>query len=285
MLVNTAFILKGFDIMNKISKNLLQDVVCYARLSKKAYDENILSDGEKVVKFSDDDSGTDVFLMEIGEKEVVIAVRGTQPSQIADVKTDLDFAMTRLDEGKVHCGFLKSAELIYEYIVTHFSDYPVGDKKVVVCGHSLGGAVAVLLGYQLKTRLNLSNMFIYTFGQPRVGNKTFVNQLMGLFPETYWRVVDDRDIVPELPPSIGLFYRHSPTLIYIDHNGNISKRSILQNICINLQVRAEMFFKFALVRRSVVEYSVSKIIESVMDHDMRKYLKALESALKHWSQK
>ena len=42
--------------------------------------------------------------------------------------------------------------------------------------------------------------FVYTFGQPRVGDSAFSKNYASHFPETY-RVINYADIVPHLPPS------------------------------------------------------------------------------------
>lgn len=50
------------------------------------------------------------------------------------------------------------------------------DAKLIVTGHSLGGAMAVLCALDLK-ELHGKIDYLYTFGQPRVGNQKFANFL------------------------------------------------------------------------------------------------------------
>jgi len=76
--------------------------------------------------------------------------------------------------------------------------YP--QATVMVTGHSLGGALAVMSAAHIQDKYSLVEM-LYTLGQPRVGNDKFA-QFMGTFvPETY-RIVDYADEIAHVPQSI-----------------------------------------------------------------------------------
>lgn len=100
------------------------------------------------------------------------------------------------------------------------------DYEVWVTGHSLGGALANLFATALVTEKKVSNdrLKLYTFGQPRVGNRhysnyhnenvrdfTLLNSKANLklfqVKESY-RIVHKKDLVPTLPPII-LNYIHT----------------------------------------------------------------------------
>lgn len=74
--------------------------------------------------------------------------------------------------------------------------------SVTVVGHSLGSALATL--YTMENAGKVHNPLLCTFASPRVGDATFVKAFSAL-PLTSWRVVNDPDIVPKLPPEIAGF--------------------------------------------------------------------------------
>lgn len=73
--------------------------------------------------------------------------------------------------------------------------------KVVVTGHSLGGALASLTAAALVYDgvVPASNLELYTYGMPRVGDKSYAHGIDRLLTSR-WNVVNDRDLVPHLPP-------------------------------------------------------------------------------------
>jgi hypothetical protein len=66
-----------------------------------------------------------------------------------------------------------------------------------LCGHSLGGALAILVGEKLK-RQGWNVQVAHTFGCPRVGDEDFVNAV-GLRCHNY---IASNDVVPMLPPAL-----------------------------------------------------------------------------------
>ncbi|KAJ9212246.1 hypothetical protein DTO166G4_6190 [Paecilomyces variotii] len=77
----------------------------------------------------------------------------------------------------VHAGFLTSWKTARTTVIPHVKDalaqYP--DYKVVLVGHSLGGAVAALAGLEMQVRG--WNPQVTTFGEPRIGNEALASFL------------------------------------------------------------------------------------------------------------
>ena len=88
--------------------------------------------------------------------------------------------------------------------------------KIVATGHSLGGAVAALLGAILRNDGNIVDIvrevllcnyrtstynFKYTFGQPHVGNADINNYIQNQAPTqgNNYRATHTTDVVPQLP--------------------------------------------------------------------------------------
>ncbi|KAJ2068354.1 hypothetical protein GGI08_000911 [Coemansia sp. S2] len=86
------------------------------------------------------------------------------------------------------------AQFVYDLSVK-FPDY-----KIVATGHSLGGARAsfFVADLTLKYPNITSRMELYTYGQPKCGNKAFAQYMDNLGIPTF-REVNRGDIVPHLP--------------------------------------------------------------------------------------
>lgn len=75
-------------------------------------------------------------------------------------------------------------------------DYP---RLIKITGHSLGGAVASLLGPWAAYTWPKATILVVTSGQPKPGDKKFARfykQVLG----RQWRFVHEKDIVPGMPP-------------------------------------------------------------------------------------
>jgi len=88
------------------------------------------------------------------------------------------------------------AELIYL-----MQTYPSYD--IYMTGHSLGGAVAAIMAVHLVYDSVFSgdgnDAYVYTYGEPRVGDYAFAQKFDALFPNAY-RSVHYKDIIAHLPP-------------------------------------------------------------------------------------
>jgi triacylglycerol lipase len=148
--------------------------------------------------------------------DVIIACRGTEPSELSDVLADLKiFPVKHHVAGRVHRGFYAEYNKVIPGIKEALSKHnKKGDKTVWVTGHSLGGAMAVLVASEIRP-----NGGLHTFGQPRVGNVKFLSTLTGI---SYYRYRNNNDAVTIIPPSFGGIYCHGGVLRYINTAGNIT---------------------------------------------------------------
>jgi pimeloyl-ACP methyl ester carboxylesterase len=67
----------------------------------------------------------------------------------------------------------------------------------IVCGHSLGGALATLLAADLAANTPITPQ-VWTFASPRVGDATFAARYGGL-TSVSWRIYNQVDVVPHFP--------------------------------------------------------------------------------------
>ena len=132
----------------------------------------------------------------------IIVIRGT--ANDANVLSDVDVRLvsdTRTGI-RLHKGFRDVAVTIMQIIDTT-TGYSL-EHTVHVTGHSLGGAVAQIIGMWLHKRGK--NVQIYSYGSPKVSDQV----LPGGQP-SHWRVVRRSDPIPFTPP-----WPYSHTGLFID---------------------------------------------------------------------
>ncbi|MAR09587.1 MAG: hypothetical protein CL681_06395 [Blastopirellula sp.] len=152
---------------------------------------------------------------------VVVAFRGTEPTTLADWITDLSLDLMRGPlGGEVHSGFYDSLSNIW----CDFDDevrrlQSRKSRPVYVTGHSLGGAMANL-AVARWVEMRRPVHALYTFGQPRAGDKVFSLNFDFVFKTATFRFVNRCDIVTRVPPR-ALGYRHTGTLKYFNDAGEL----------------------------------------------------------------
>ncbi|KAF5646552.1 lipase class 3 [Fusarium sp. NRRL 25303] len=176
-----------------------------------------------------------------GAPYVGITFKGTDPKNIKDINVDSSFDPIQVDakhlfgtvvsEGVYNAlfgTFNKDSVSPFELILKALQDFVpklnVEDNTeplLHVTGHSLGGSYSSFCFAQLMMQnaslpagARLGDL--YNFGSPRVGQKAwsqaFYENLGGNFPGGAWRIVNDKDIVPQVPsllkykPKTGPFY-------------------------------------------------------------------------------
>ena len=148
------------------------------------------------------------FFISHDDKHIFLSFRGSY--SLSDWITDLTFNFVPLKMGGKEWGFVhKGFHALWTKL--HFSKdikalmqrYP--KKKLVVTGHSLGAALAVLASFELALETGKIPE-LYTFGQPRVGGKTFRFHFRQKV--VHYRFRNEEDVVPTVPP----FYAPLPTL-------------------------------------------------------------------------
>jgi hypothetical protein len=150
----------------------------------------------------------------------------------------------------------------------------------MITGHSLGGALAVLCAHILQAE-GWTVHSVYTFGQPRVGDRAFAAAYNGLkagqasslsfetdrpdacptLGSQTFRLVNENDIVPRLPGWV-LGYRHAGQHEFITAAGALVENPSLFTIALT-----DALGLYAAWRRFD-----DVVIE---DHFMGAYLKAL----------
>ena len=133
---------------------------------------------------------------------VYVAIEGTDPLNIATVISNLN---ARDSGSGTHSGFQAMANALRPGS-RHASGARSSSRAAVVwsAGHSLGGAIAVLIAKELaESRLAVTT--VYTFGAPRSGAERFMVDYNSLLGDRTYRLVFGKDVVPLVPTAP---YRH-----------------------------------------------------------------------------
>ena len=146
----------------------------------------------------------------------IIVIRGTANAE--NVQSDIDVRLVTDDDLGIflHKGFRDASVSVMSSI-----DESSLEHTVHVTGHSLGGAIAQIIGMWLHRKGH--NVQVFSYGSPKVSS-----QVLSSGQPTHWRVVRSSDPIPFTPPwpyaHTGLFI-DSQTLDWgpDNDNGLISK--------------------------------------------------------------
>ncbi|MBD2825629.1 lipase family protein [Xenorhabdus szentirmaii] len=167
---------------------------------KERYRPAIFLDAKQVKTPETFEHDTQMFFVE-NETQIIVAWRGTASSR--DALTDATYRPIPCPENilpggkaKVHKGFLDAYQCMEKYFEKRIEDIQKNSdsetKKLFICGHSLGGALALLHATELRG----NNPLLYTYGMPRVFTRSGTKALTSL---NHFRHVNDADTVPSVP--------------------------------------------------------------------------------------
>lgn len=204
----------------------LTSAVTLARCAKIAYsapaaaDAELRAGGMTAVRWIDRD-GTQAFVAG-NAQAVVLSFRGTEPTRIEDVFTDVNFTLTDGYFGagdRVHQGFKTALDSAWNDVTAGLSAVQTGVQPLWITGHSLGAALASLAAARLWDAGRRS-AGVYTFGSPRVGNEAWAGGYDARLRSRTFRFVNQSDIVTRVPLWT-MHYRHVGTAVYIDESGRL----------------------------------------------------------------
>ena len=163
----------------------------FAELANLAYQEEkqfkktASAMGYKSVKYFNID-GAQAYGM-AKEDYIVLAFRGTEPTQFNDIKADLNALHVRneLGSGRVHKGFKHEVDDIWEQIEEWVAKRKF--KQAYTCGHSLGGAMSTIACSRLP-----EGTTCYNYGSPRVGTPSWATEFNKKY--TLHRFVNNNDL-------------------------------------------------------------------------------------------
>ncbi|WP_289136967.1 lipase family protein [uncultured Brevibacillus sp.] len=115
------------------------------------------------------------FIAESTDK-IIVVFRGTRTFK--DNESDQDLYQVPYpfvkNAGKTHRGFTCIYQSTRNDLIKAVSKLPKS-KRLFVAGHSLGGGLAVLAGFDFAVNTKFKKPFVYTYGSPRVVDPVFAS--------------------------------------------------------------------------------------------------------------
>lgn len=158
------------------------------------------------------------FIAESQDK-IIVVFRGTRTFK--DNETDQDLYQVLYpfvgNAGKTHRGFTCTYQSARNELIRELTKLST-TKRLLVAGHSLGGALALLASLDFAVNSGFKNLIVYTYGSPRTGDPDFASRFDQTVKNSI-RISNIHDIIPTLPAQAypppftkeGLFYRHVNT--------------------------------------------------------------------------
>ena len=158
----------------------VEELIEFAEYCNEVYENRNENYGVKKDEFS--------YTVKQSDGVSILVFRGT--ANIKNIGTDIDLRLFEDNELGVylHRGFRDAAMFTLNDIKKNYKL----EKTVYLTGHSLGGAIAQIIGLWLDN--DGYNVQIYTFGSPKVSTTFFGNQ------PNHYRVALRNDPVPFTPP-------------------------------------------------------------------------------------
>lgn len=203
---------------------------------------------------------TQVRIEQAHDGEFIILFPGT--ASLTDWWTDMKVRKAPWEAGRVHRGFAAAYNSVCEEIREATKDA----TRLIITGHSLGGALATLCAHDLmECGHEISE--VITFGCPRVGNGSFARAYNHELGHCTWRVVNARDPVPKVPFVLGT-YRHVDTQVYLPWDGGIQ---------VDEPLRVHLEEKIRGVKQALDGFNGAPEFISISAHAITSYLAKLKA--------
>ncbi|NJN32836.1 MAG: lipase family protein [Synechococcales cyanobacterium RM1_1_8] len=210
-----------------------QNALALARISMLAYKDNAVMERAIADKFAFTHfkvfkaGETEAYLISDSEK-IIVTFRGSD--QVKDWLNNIDIDLVGGPlGGKVHEGFMRMFHGVWRELQLEIRALKTAASQqnrslpLWMTGHSLGAALATLATAYLREK-DQPVQGLYSFGSPRVGDRTFARHFDSDFGDKTFRIVNKNDIVTRLPPR-ALSYSHVGQLYFFDGSGQLQTDS------------------------------------------------------------
>ena len=203
------------------------------KMAEAAYEDRPLDDRYELFQGAFDGQ---VILQDSGGR-VMIAFRGTE--SVSDwirnaMRYRTGFPHMNMNGGSssVHAGFLSQYSGMRRRVIDYVRASDA--SKVLITGHSLGGALATLCAADIAHQFADKTIDCYAYSSPRVGDRRFVNYVEHQTNLTVLRIRVPGDVVTSLP-YFGFVHTRGVTSVPLPKSmsswcGNLRKRHSLRFI-------------------------------------------------------
>lgn len=221
-----------FDFQYETVKYHPKIALSLAKAAKLAYcaPEDVIPFVKESWHFSDclflNNRESQAYLM-ANDQVIIVAFRGT--SEAEDWTDDIKIFPPEADAfGKVHVGFQSALNLLWNHDygngITSLPDLIRSfqrqkPRSLWFTGHSLGAALATLATARLREK-DVPVYGLYTYGSPRLGDRTFEQTFNADFKTRAFRFVNNNDMVTRVPTR-EMGFSHVGTFLYFDADGNL----------------------------------------------------------------
>ncbi len=259
----------SFDLTNAVFLAKLAKIA-YINFKSNDFKNQLNTLGFDSSHFRTYDKDDTQALIIFDDEKIILAFRGTEPDSLRDWVTDAQVRKTAGVYGRVHRGFSKALNYVWEDMEEEVEKLlDEKRRKIWITGHSLGAALATLAMARLNALgEDIPLAGLYTFGQPRTGGKNFAKKFNSELKDISYRVVNNNDVVTRVPPR-DFGYSHIGQLEYIDSDGEIHSDGSLSwwgKFWDRIEGRLDGFLEL-------------KLFDGVDDHSMNDYLSLLEKDL------
>lgn len=277
-----------------ITPELLDQSILFARFASAAYLDTTagavpgLEKFKNEMRLNEDNSAnkTDTqALLGRWNNDVVIAFRGTE-GKLSDWWTDLkgELVPNTGGVGRIHKGFKTAADSVQKHIVRFIKNVAVPESRLFICGHSLGGALALVTAGRLAADASLPVIRgVFTYGSPRVGDTEYVTayRATSVGPKTNMWIAAGDPVARVAPFSFN--YRHAAEKQFTLDDGAIGITEL--DSLMAAQAEQAAFAKFPIVQGAIGVFSRLKNAFQSLDaaeHSINdSYLKQLLQAKKN----
>jgi len=229
-----------------------------------------------------------------GHGATIVAFAGTDPLIPVNWITDFDVGLRfrfnkRVTPPLLHRGFETAFRSVAEKITQALASR--GETPVLVTGHSMGAALAVIAADNFLSEQNLRATAVYGFGMPRVGDDDFAKRYNDTLGDTTYRLVHGSDIVASVPPS-SFGFRHVGRLISCAHGAHFAAEPPVSEFSDEPQFRDSLLSGFQegvsdlfglqlqpIIRDDALGQMSRLLLPHIGDHLPDRYLRALGGAI------